>query len=80
MTADQYITMAILALTFALLIKSKIPPVAVFVGALTLTITFRLAPVLSEKRHTVLGVQMGQLFPYAYPTRPGPACGQAHLR
>ena len=44
MTADQYITIAILALTFALLIKSKTPPVAVFVGALTLTITFRLAP------------------------------------
>ena len=44
MTADQYITIAILTLTFALLIKSKIPPVAVFVGALTLTITFRLAP------------------------------------
>ena len=44
MSADQYITIAILALTFALLIKSKIPPVAVFVGALTLTITFRLAP------------------------------------
>jgi di/tricarboxylate transporter len=44
MTADQYVTIAILALTFALLIKSKLPPVAVFVGALTLTITFRLAP------------------------------------
>ncbi len=44
MTTDQYITIAILALTFTLLIKSKIPPVAVFVGALTLTITFRLAP------------------------------------
>ena len=44
MAADQYITIAILALTFTLLIKSKIPPVAVFVGALTLTITFRLAP------------------------------------
>jgi di/tricarboxylate transporter len=44
MPVDQYITIAILALTFALLIKSKIPPVAIFVGALTLTITFRLAP------------------------------------
>ena len=44
MSIDQYITIAILMLTFALLIKSKIPPVAVFVGALTLTITFRLAP------------------------------------
>jgi di/tricarboxylate transporter len=44
MPIDQYITIAILALTFALLIKSKFPPVAVFVGALTLTITFRLAP------------------------------------
>ena len=44
MSADQHIMIAILALTFALLIKSKIPPVAVFVGALTLTVTFRLAP------------------------------------
>ena len=44
MSADQYITIGILTLTFVLLIKSKIPPVAVFVGALTLTITFRLAP------------------------------------
>ena len=44
MSADQYITIAILALTFVLLIKSNIPPVAVFVGSLTLTITFRLAP------------------------------------
>ena len=44
MSVDQYITIAILALTFALLIKSKIPPVSIFVGALTLTITFRLAP------------------------------------
>ncbi len=44
MSVNQYITIAILALTFALVIKSKIPPVAIFVGALTLTITFRLAP------------------------------------
>ncbi len=44
MTADQYITITILALTFTLLIKSEIPPVAVFVGALTLAITFRLSP------------------------------------
>ncbi len=44
MTVEQYLTIAILAVTFALLIRSKIPPVAVFVGALTLTITFRLAP------------------------------------
>jgi di/tricarboxylate transporter len=44
MSADQFITIAILILTFALLIKSKIPPVAIFTGALTMTITFRLAP------------------------------------
>jgi len=44
MSVDQYITIAILALTFAFLIKGKISPVAIFVGALTLTITFRLAP------------------------------------
>jgi di/tricarboxylate transporter len=44
MSADQYITIAILALTFAFLIKSRVPSVAIFVGALTLTITFHLAP------------------------------------
>jgi di/tricarboxylate transporter len=44
MTVDQYITVAILVLTFILLIRGKITPVAVFVGALTLTITFHLAP------------------------------------
>jgi di/tricarboxylate transporter len=35
---------AILIVTFGLLIFSKIPPAAVFIGALTLTITFQLAP------------------------------------
>ncbi len=40
----MYLTLAILALTFGLLIFTRLPPVAVFVGALTLTITFRLAP------------------------------------
>ncbi len=39
-----YLTMAILALTFGLLIFTKLPPAAIFVGALTLTITFNLAP------------------------------------
>jgi len=34
----------ILALTFTLLIFSKLPPAAIFIGALTLTITFKLAP------------------------------------
>jgi hypothetical protein len=44
MSIHAYITIAILALTLGLLIKTKIPPVAVFVGALTLTIAFQLAP------------------------------------
>lgn len=44
MTIDAYITIAILALTFGLLIKTKLPPVAIFVGALALTMTFGLAP------------------------------------
>jgi len=38
------IVVCILLLTFALLIFSKLPPAAVFIGALTLTITFKLAP------------------------------------
>ncbi|HEB70485.1 MAG TPA: SLC13 family permease [Desulfobulbus sp.] len=41
---EIYLTIAILALTFGLLIFNKLPPAAIFVGALTLTITFRLAP------------------------------------
>ena len=44
MTIDAYITIAILALTFGLLIKTKLPPVAIFVGALALTMTFGIAP------------------------------------
>ncbi len=44
MSTDAYITIFILAITFALLIRGKLPPVAIFAGALTLTITFRLAP------------------------------------
>ena len=44
MTIDAYITIAILALTFGLLIRTKLPPALIFLGALTLTITFRLAP------------------------------------
>ncbi|UCD31360.1 MAG: hypothetical protein JSV38_11210 [Desulfobacterales bacterium] len=44
MTTDAYITIAILVLTFGLLIRIKLPPVLIFLGALTLTITFRLAP------------------------------------
>ncbi len=38
------IVVCILLVTFALLIFSKLPPAAVFIGALTLTITFKLAP------------------------------------
>jgi di/tricarboxylate transporter len=37
-------TVAILALTFGLLIATRLPPAAVFVGALTLAMTFGLAP------------------------------------
>ncbi len=44
MSYEMWITTAILAGMFGLLIKTKIPPVTIFVGALTLTITFRLAP------------------------------------
>lgn len=38
------IVICILVVTFGLLIFSKLPPAAVFIGALTLTITFKLAP------------------------------------
>jgi di/tricarboxylate transporter len=44
MSLEMWITTVILVGMFGLLIKTKVPPVAIFVGALVLTITFRLAP------------------------------------
>jgi di/tricarboxylate transporter len=44
MSLEMWITTLILVGVFGFLIKSKVPPVAIFVGALALTITFRLVP------------------------------------
>ena len=44
MTPEAWLTVAILAAIFAALLWTKIPPVTVFLGALTLCITFGLAP------------------------------------
>jgi di/tricarboxylate transporter len=44
MTLDAWVMVAILATMFSLLIFTKLPPAVVFAGALTLTITFHLAP------------------------------------
>lgn len=44
MSQEMWITTVILVGMFGFLFKTKVPPVAIFVGALALTITFRLAP------------------------------------
>lgn len=44
MSHEAYLTLVILLGLFALLIKTKLPPAAVFMGALTLAITLDLAP------------------------------------
>lgn len=44
MTLDAYFTLAILVVTFGLLIKTQLPAVAVFMGSLGAAITFNLAP------------------------------------
>ena len=44
MSFDAWLMVGILAATFGLLIWTKLPPAAIFLGALTLTITFRFAP------------------------------------
>ena len=44
MTLDAYLTLALLVVLFALLIKTKIPAPAIFVGTLTAAITLKLAP------------------------------------
>lgn len=45
MAFDAWLTLAILAATFATLVATKLSPVTVFLGALTLCITFGLAPI-----------------------------------
>ncbi len=44
MTVDAWLTIAILAVTFAALLGTKLPPVTIFISALTLSVTFGLAP------------------------------------
>ena len=44
MTVAAYITLAMLVVTFILLIKTKSPPPVVFLGSLTAAMTFQLAP------------------------------------
>ena len=44
MSLDAWLTIAILAATFILLLATRLPPVVVFLGALTLSVTFDLAP------------------------------------
>ena len=44
MTLSAYLTLALLAVTFGLLIKTKLPAAAIFMGALAVAITLKLAP------------------------------------
>lgn len=44
MTVDAWLTIAILAATFVALLATRLPPVTIFLGALTLSVTFDLAP------------------------------------
>ena len=45
MSVDAWITIAILVLMFITLLATKLPPATVFLGALTLYVTFDLAPI-----------------------------------
>ena len=45
MSLDAYLTLSLLVVLFVLLIKTKIPAPAIFIGALTAAITLKLAPV-----------------------------------
>ena len=44
MSLDAWLTIGILAATFVALLATKLPPATVFLGALTLCVTFDLAP------------------------------------
>ncbi len=71
MTTEQYLTTAILKLTFVPVIRSKIMPVAIFVGARTLTITFRPAPLA---QHLKGFSNSGVLMVRPECTAQGPSC------
>ena len=55
MSLDAWLTIGILILTFSALLATKLPPATVFLGALTLSVTFGLAPT---------GPQPGRLFQF----------------
>lgn len=59
MTFDAWLTLAILAASFATLVATKLPPVTVFLGALTLCITFGLTPIERFMRQTVAPLPPG---------------------
>ena len=44
MTLDAYLTLALLLILFVMLVKTKIPAPAVFIGALAVALTMKLAP------------------------------------
>lgn len=44
MSLDAWLAIGIVVATFAALLATRLPPVTVFLGALTLSITFDLAP------------------------------------
>ena len=44
MSLDAWVTIGILTATFVALLATKLPPATVFLGALTLSVTFGLAP------------------------------------
>ena len=44
MTLDAWLTIGILTITFVALLATRLPPATVFLGALTLCVTFGLAP------------------------------------
>ena len=44
MSSDAWLRIGILTVTFVVLLATKLPPATVFLGALTLSVTFDLAP------------------------------------
>jgi len=73
MTPEAWLTVVgILAATFAALLGTKLPPVTIFLGALTLCITFHLA--LLER--TLAGFANSGVLPSGRSSWSRPACTQ----
>ena len=67
MSIDAWLVIVILVATFVALLATRLPPATVFLGALTLSVTFDLAPLVARRRESerpIVAVRVAQQGPH----------------